>query len=242
MKIIGIIPARYHSSRFEGKPLCLIKGIPMIKRTFMQATQASCLNDLYVATDNELIYDYCKNESMPVIMTNVDCLTGTDRVAEVSRNISADLYINIQGDEPVIDPLTIEEIANEYKLYSNEYIAYNLYKMADKKEAASDTIIKVITNNKDELVYMSRSLIPFEKNNLQIQYKKQVCVYGFTKESLEVFSKFKKTPNEKHEDIELLRFVDLGYKVKMKETKCVSIAVDIPNDIVKVEEYLQNAK
>ena len=152
------------------------------------------------------------------------------------------MYINIQGDEPVIDPLTIEEIANEYKLYSNEYIAYNLYKMADKKEVASDTIIKVITNNKDELVYMSRSLIPFEKNNLQIQYKKQVCVYGFTKESLEVFSKFKKTPNEKHEDIELLRFVDLGYKVKMKETKCVSIAVDIPNDIVKVEEYLQNAK
>ncbi|MBT0819575.1 3-deoxy-manno-octulosonate cytidylyltransferase [Campylobacter lari] len=242
MKLIGVIPARYHSSRFQGKPLCLISGIPMIKRTFMQVIQASCLSDVYVATDNELIYNYCKNESIPVMMTSVNCLTGTDRIAEISQYIDADLYVNIQGDEPVIDPLAIEEIANEYKLYSNEYIAYNLYKMANKEEAISDTIIKVITNNKDELVYMSRSIIPYEKNNLQMQYKKQVCVYGFTKESLEIFSKFKKTPNEKHEDIELLRFIDLGYKVKMKETKCASIAVDVPSDVVKVEEYLQNAK
>lgn len=242
MKLIGVIPARYHSSRFQGKPLYLISGIPMIKRTFMQVIQASCLSDVYVATDNELIYDYCRNESIPVMMTSVNCLTGTDRVAEISQNINADLYINIQGDEPVIDPLAIEEIANEYKLYSNEYIAYNLYKMISKEEAISDTIIKVTTNNKDELVYMSRSIIPYEKNNLQIQYKKQVCVYGFTKESLEIFSKFKKTSNEKHEDIELLRFIDLGYKVKMKETKCASIAVDIPSDVIKVEEYLKSAK
>ncbi|MCV3456942.1 3-deoxy-manno-octulosonate cytidylyltransferase [Campylobacter sp. CNRCH_2016_0050h] len=242
MKLIGVIPARYHSNRFQGKPLCLISGIPMIKRTFMQVIQASCLSDVYVATDNELIYNYCENESIPVMMTSANCLTGTDRVAEISQNIDADLYVNIQGDEPVIDPLAIEEIVNEYKLYSNEYIAYNLYKMANKEEAISDTIIKVITNNKDELVYMSRSIIPYEKNDLQIQYKKQVCVYGFTKESLEIFSKFKKTPNEKHEDIELLRFIDLGYKVKMKETKCASIAVDVPSDVVKVEEYLQNAK
>lgn len=239
-KILGVIPARYKSSRFEGKPLCLINGIPMIKRTYLQAKQSNLLDGLVVATEDERIKQYCEIENIPVIMTSDNCLTGTDRLAEVSKSLNYDLYVNIQGDEPVIDPKSIEEIINEYLKYEEEFIAYNLYKMiTDISEVNTDTIIKVITNEKDELMYMSRLGVPFNKSNFEVKYKKQICVYGFTKQALDVFSSRTKTLNEQYEDIEILRFVDMGYKVKMKETTVDSIAVDVPSDVEKVEMYLK---
>lgn len=239
-KIIGVIPARYKSSRFEGKPLCLIDGIPMIKRTYLQAKKSILLDYLIVATEDKRIEDYCKKENIPVIMTSDNCLTGTDRIAEVSKSMDFDLYVNIQGDEPVIDPKSIEEIVNEYLKYGDEYIAYNLYKNIDEKEEIfSNTIIKTIVNEKNELMYMSRLGVPFNKSGLKGKHKKQVCVYGFTKKALDVFSSRNKTQNEQYEDIEILRFVDMGYKVKMKETFVDSIAVDIPEDVEKVENFLK---
>ena len=239
-KIIGVIPARYKSSRFEGKPLCIIDGVPMIKRTYLQAKQSKFLDDLIVATEDKRIEDYCKKENIPVIMTSDNCLTGTDRIAEVSKSMDFDLYVNIQGDEPVIDPKSIEEIVNEYLKYGDEYIAYNLYKNIDEKdEIFANTIIKTIVNEKDELMYMSRLGVPFNKSNIEAKYKKQICVYGFTKQALDVFSSRTKTLNEQYEDIEILRFVDMGYKVKMKETFVDSIAVDIPEDVEKVENFLK---
>ena len=138
------------------------------------------------------------------------------------------------------DPKSIEEIINEYLKYEEEFIAYNLYKMiTDISEVNTDTIIKVITNEKDELMYMSRLGVPFNKSNFEVKYKKQICVYGFTKQALDVFSSRTKTLNEQYEDIEILRFVDMGYKVKMKETTVDSIAVDVPSDVKKVENFLE---
>ncbi len=240
LKIIGVIPARYRSSRFEGKPLCMIAGVPMIKRTYMQAKQSQLLDRLVVATDDPKIEEYCKKEHIPVIMTSSNCLTGTDRIAEVAQRESFDLYVNIQGDEPVIDPGTIDSIVEEYRRYGNRYIAYNLYKVIDDmQEVKSNTIIKTVVNEKDELIYMSRHPIPFSKMQETPAYKKQVCVYGFTKRALSLFASRDKTLNEKYEDIEILRFVDMGYKVKMRETNADSIAVDIPDDVQKVERYLQ---
>lgn len=238
-KILGVIPARYKSSRFEGKPLCIINNIPMIKRTYNQAIKSKLLDKLVVATDSDKIKEYCDGENIPVVMTNENCLTGTDRIAEVSQNEHYDLYVNIQGDEPVIDPSSIDEVVEEFKKYGDKYIAYNLYKnINDEEEVNSDTIIKVIVNEKNELMYMSRLGTPFNKSDNIPTYKKQVCVYGFTKEALSVFSSRNKTINEQFEDIEILRFLDMGYKVKMRETKVDSIAVDIPDDILKVEEFL----
>ena len=239
LKTIGVIPARYKSSRFEGKPLCLINGIPMIKRTYLQAKKSKLLDKLVVATDDKRIEKFCKRENIPVVLTSKECLTGTDRIAEVAKKEFFDLYVNIQGDEPVIDPKSIDEVVSEYKKYGDKYIAYNLYKIIDNKdEIKSNTIIKVITNEKDELMYMSRLPIPYNKSNKNVKYKKQVCVYGFTKTALEIFNKNIKTLNEQFEDIEILRFIDMGYKVKMKETFVDSIAVDIVEDIKKVEDYL----
>jgi 3-deoxy-D-manno-octulosonate cytidylyltransferase len=240
LKIVGIIPARHKSSRFEGKPLCMINNIPMIKRTYEQAKKSALLDDLVVATESEKIKEYCENENIPVIMTSDLCLTGTDRLAEVAQSINADLYVNIQGDEPVIDPKSIDEVVSEYKKYTDEYIAYNLYKIIDDNdEVNTNTIIKVITNEKDELMYMSRLGVPFNKSDMIPKHKKQICVYGFTKKALEVFSSRNKTINEQYEDIEILRFIDMGYKVKMKETHVDSIAVDVPDDIKKVERFLE---
>ena len=239
LSIIGVIPARYKSSRYEGKPLALINGIPMIKRTYEQAKKSKLLDELVVATEHEKIKEYCESENIPVVMTTDNCLTGTDRIAEVAQEKHFDLYVNIQGDEPVIDPKSIDEIVNEYKHYQDEYVAYNLYKVIDdESEVTANTIIKTIVNEKDELMYMSRLGIPFNKSKNKVKHKKQVCVYGFTKKALELFSSRDKTLNEQFEDIEILRFVDMGYKVKMKETFVDSIAVDIPEDVKKVEDFL----
>lgn len=239
LKILGVIPARYKSSRFEGKPLCLIKDIPMIKRTYTQAKKSMLLDELLVATESKDIQRYCEEENIPVVMTSDRCLTGTDRLAEVAEKEYFDLYVNIQGDEPVIDPISIDEVVEEFQKYGDEYIAYNLYKSISlEDEVNSNTIIKVINNEKDELMYMSRLGIPFNKSDNEVTFKKQVCVYGFTKKALELFTNRDKTLNEKFEDIEILRFIDMGYKVKMKETKVDSIAVDVPSDIKKVEDFL----
>ncbi len=237
--VLGVIPARYKSTRFEGKPLALINGIPMIKRTYTQAKKSTQLDDLIVATDDQRIVDYCASENIPTIMTSENCLTGTDRLAEVSNKLDYDLYINIQGDEPVIDPMSITQIIDSYKKYGDRYMVHNLYKViADKDEINSQAIIKVIIDENDDVMYMSRLPIPFSNSNLMPDFKQQVPVYGFTKKALSVFSDQEKTLNEQYEDIELLRFVDLGYKIKMQKTDVNSIAVDVPKDIQKVEKFL----
>lgn len=238
-KVLGVIPARFKSSRFEGKPLIEINGIPMIKRTFTQANKSPLLDKLIVATEDQRIIDYCTSENIPVMMTSPTCLTGTDRVAEVAKEHDYDFYINIQGDEPVIDPDVITQLIAEYKNFGELYIVYNLYKViTDQNEINSDTIVKVIVNEQDELMYMSRLPIPYSKSGLEPKVKQQIPVYGFTKEALSIFSRYKKTVNEQYEDIELLRFVDLGYKLKMSETFADSIAVDVPSDIKKIEDFL----
>ncbi|MGB5920010.1 3-deoxy-manno-octulosonate cytidylyltransferase [Arcobacter sp.] len=237
-KILGVIPARYKSSRFEGKPLALINNIPMIKRTYTQAKKSSKLTDLIVATDDIKIENYCKEENIPTIMTSDLCLTGTDRLAEVAKQLDYDLYVNIQGDEPIIDPLAIDQIVNLY-LTNKDYMVYNLYKIiTDMKQINRNTIIKVIVNEKDETMYMSRLPIPYSNTKLDSTFKQQIPVYGFTRKALSIFNAQVKTINEQYEDIELLRFLDLGYKIKMIETFVDSISVDVPEDIIKVENFL----
>jgi 3-deoxy-D-manno-octulosonate cytidylyltransferase len=239
LKVLGVIPARYKSSRFLAKPLCIINNIPMIKRTYLQAKKSKLLDGLVVATDSDEIKIYCENENIPVVMTSEGCLTGTDRIAEVAEKEFYDMYVNIQGDEPIIDPSSIDEIVLEYKKYGDKYIAYNLYKKISlKNEINSDTIIKTIVNEQDELMYMSRLGVPFNKSKNEPIFKKQVCVYGFTKKALEMFTKRDKTLNEEFEDIEILRFLDMGYKVKMREVTVDSIAVDVEDDVKKVEDFL----
>ena len=241
IRVIGVIPARYKSSRFEGKPLAMINGVPMIKRTYNQAKKAQELNAIVVATEDHRIADYCYSEDIPVRMTSEECLTGTDRLVEISKTDDFDFYINIQGDEPVIDPINISLLVREFKKYGETYEVYNLYKdIKDINDIDSTNIIKVVVNEKDELIYLSRLPVPYNHSNAEYNYIHQVPAYGFTKKSLQIFDRKLKTLNEQCEDIELLRFIDLGYKIKMIRTHASSMAVDVPSDIIKVEKFLEN--
>ena len=248
LRIVGIIPARLESTRFPRKPFIEIKGIPMLKRVYLQVAKSKVLDDIYVSTPNDEIREFCEKEGIKSVKDPNWVHNGTDSLAAASEQLDFDLYVNIQGDEPVISPETIDLVVEEFKKYGDEYIAYNLYKeIGTAEELNSNSSIKTIVNEKDELVYMSRSPIPFNKSKeLTPTYYKQVCVYGFTKKALDIFSSIPKTrdhpktKNERFEDIEILRFIDLGYKVKMKETTLDSIAVDYPRDIKLVEEFLEN--
>lgn len=238
-RVLGVIPARYKSSRFPGKPLAKILDVPMIKRTFDRASQSELLDYLVVATDDDKIEDYCNSVDIPVIRTSEDCLTGTDRVAEVAKNLDYDFYVNIQGDEPLISVEAIDAVIHQFNVYGTSYPVYNLYKeIEDLSEFESNTVIKVLVNEENELVYMSRYPVPFNKSGLELKPKKQVCVYGFTPGGLIQFSQKDKTINEKYEDIEILRFIDSNQKVKMAQVYNETIAVDRPEDIIKVENYI----
>lgn len=239
LSVCGVIPARYQSSRFEGKPLALIAGVPMLQRTYERVKSCPGLDHLTVATDDAKIEQFCREAGIPCVMTSSECLTGTDRVAEVARQTDYDFYVNIQGDEPVIESSTIDQVVDSYREHKNEYAAYNLFKTVDsEEEPESPSMIKVIVNEHDELLYMSRCPVPFEKGRNEVGFRKQVCVYGFTREALELFASRGKGPVEQAEDIEILRFIEMGRKVRMIETKSESIAVDRPEDIARVEAWL----
>tara|TARA_X000000950_G_scaffold287431_1_gene399651 strand:- start:1187 stop:1918 length:732 start_codon:yes stop_codon:yes gene_type:complete len=243
MNFVLIIPARYKSSRLPGKPLTLLKGKSMIRRVYEQCLKAVPKNSIYVATEDERIADHCKQNNIQFIMTSDECLTGTDRLCEVSKLVEADYYINIQGDEPLFNPIDIQNLIQELTKQKNLYDVYCGYCSIDTEDTFfSFNMPKVIFNKRKELLYMSRAPIPSNKNNKFKKGYRQVCGYAFSKKSLEIFDIKSKTYFESIEDIELLRFLELGVKVKMVEMSKKSIPVDVKEDIEKVLIALDNVK
>jgi 3-deoxy-manno-octulosonate cytidylyltransferase (CMP-KDO synthetase) len=234
MKIIGVIPARYKSSRFEGKPLADIHGKPMIWWVYKQACKVKAFEEVIVATDDDLIMENCIGLGINVMMTSSKHISGTDRVAEVSKVINADIVVNIQGDEPMIEPENIE-IAIQPLLNQSELLVTNLMtKIENPLELISTTIPKVVTNKDGIGIYLSRSPIPHPKGDLGAIYYKQVCVYAFRPEALSYFSETPRGILEKIEDIDLLRFIENGIDIQFIEVKSRSIAVDTKLDLERV--------
>lgn len=240
MKVVGIIPARYASSRYPGKPLVLVNGIPLIIRVAEICKQALGEKNTYIATDDERIKEIVEKNGFQVVMTSSNCLTGTDRVYEASLQIDADVYINLQGDEPMVDPRDIKRVADLKTEYSNEII--NCYtRLNDNEDPYNKNIPKVAVAKNNNLIYMSRLPIPGYKKSIpaDASFYKQVCIYAFNRYELEVFSSCnKKTPIEQAEDIEILRFLELGHTVKMLEVEKSSLAIDVPSDVQLVENAL----
>jgi 3-deoxy-manno-octulosonate cytidylyltransferase (CMP-KDO synthetase) len=234
MKSIIVIPARMASSRLPEKPLIDLKGKSLIQRTYERCALAFSPNRIYVATDHERIASHCEGLGIQVVMTSTNCLTGTDRVAEVAEKIEADYYINVQGDEPLIDPEDILAIERGVSQYPGE-ILNGYTPITDAASYHSLTIPKVVVAPDQRLIYMSRSPVPGNKQGIFLQSWRQICVYAFTKQSLLEFKNYgKKTPLEALEDIEILRFVEMGYTVRMLPLSDSSIAVDTPEDVEKV--------
>ncbi len=237
-----IIPARYKSSRLPGKPLVLIAGKPMLQRTYERCLLAAEANNILVATDDVSIQEFCLSREMKVVMTSSKCLTGTDRVAEAASSMDLDYVINVQGDEPIMNPKDITSIieASMDKTYE-VYAGYA--EITHEEDFLSVSTPKVIVNEKEELLYMSRAPIPFNKEAKFVKAWRQICVYAFSKEALALFkSRTSKSEIEEIEDLELLRFLEMGVKVKMVRLSKDSIAVDHPTDIEKVERALNLAQ
>lgn len=240
-RIIGIIPARYQSSRFPGKPLALLLGKPMILYVAEIAAQALGKENTWVATDDEKIVDVVKSAGFNVAITSGTALTGTDRVWEAARQVNADIYVNIQGDEPLLNPDDIGLIVAEKK-QRGKGVVNGMCRLLPHEDPSNANIPKVITTENNRLVYMSRTAIPGFKasHNKPAYYMKQVCIYAFTYEELEAFGRFeRKSTLENHEDIEILRFLDLSIPVFMVETGGTSLAVDVPEDVPIVEDALR---
>lgn len=238
MKSVIVIPARMDSSRLPRKPLIEINGQSLIQRTYNQCAKAFSANRIYVATDNIEIQKHCIKNNIQVIMTSKNCLTGTDRVAEVSEIIKADYYINVQGDEPLINPNDIIKTEKAISKFKGEII--NGYaKIENDFDYKNVNIPKLVFRPDGRLLYISRSPIPGNKDKKLSKSWRQICVYAFPKSALDSFKNYnKKTPLESIEDIEILRFLELGYEVRMIQLSSDSIAVDVIEDVDRVKKRL----
>lgn len=238
MKIIGVIPARYESSRFPGKPLALICGKPMIWWVYQQCLKVRSFNEIYVATDNVKISDVCKNFGMNTVMTSSECKTGSDRVAEAARYIDGDLFVNIQGDEPVINPLMIQEVID---LFKDNSVYFGTLKTAvtDEDQIKASSTVKVVTDANADALYFSRAVIPSNiKDGKLAKMYRHVGIYAYRKDFLMKFHDMNQTELELGEGIEPLRAMENGYKVRVAETQFESIGVDYPEHIALVEDYI----
>jgi 3-deoxy-manno-octulosonate cytidylyltransferase (CMP-KDO synthetase) len=233
MKIIGVIPARYESSRFPGKPLADICGKPMIWWVYQQVKKVEGLADVLVAIDDTRIENVCKEYNIKFVLTSKNHPDHISRVHEVSGKIEADYYICVNGDEPVIDPDAISKILPEKK-YDGFYFCGAMRSLTDPVETIDTSNIKLVVSSSGRCIYMSRAAIPFPKGTLLFQYNKYVGIECFTKEALDFFVSMPMGNNEKIEDIDHLRFLENGKTLLFISIKSESISVDTPKDLEKV--------
>ncbi len=241
MKQVIVIPARYESTRLPGKPLVNILGKSLVQRVWERCIIAVDHKLVFVATDDDRISEHCKSFGAQVVMTPKSCLTGTDRLFEANKVLKADSIINVQGDEPLVDPADIRHIARLH--FDNPKIILNgMGPLHSDAEYRSATVPKVVVDNRGKLLYMSRAAIP---SNKKFEFRggyKQICIYGFSAEHLKEFGACKQKTNlEELEDIEILRFLELGHHVQMLKLNSPAIAVDVPDDLLRVEQALRDA-
>lgn len=240
MKILGIIPSRYESTRFPGKPLVDIAGMSMIQRVYTQAKKSKLLSDLIVATDDVRIYDHVISFGGKAIMTSKNHESGTSRCGEViEKMIGFDVVINIQGDEPLIKPEQIDEVLN---LFSDDKVEIGtvVKKITDNSDITNENRIKVVLDHAKNAIYFSRSAIPFVQWKLMskqpdtIPYFKHIGIYAWRISCLEKLLKLPQTELEKLESLEQLRWLFYGYKIATVETQIETPNVDVPEDVAKV--------
>ena len=239
MRACVIIPARFSSSRFPGKPIVKLCGKEMILWVAEICCKAVDISNVFIATDDKRISNVVSKNGFQAILTSPNALTGTDRVAEAAKNLDYEIYVNVQGDEPLIDPNDIRKAIELKSKYPESVI--NSYCSITKNEDPNNiNIPKVVMNENHDLIYISRSKIPQSKNNDDDQiYKKQVCIYSYNNYDLDKFLTYgRKGRTEKIEDIEILRFFELNINIKMFKASKSSLAVDVPEDVKKVENAL----
>ena len=239
-KIIGIIPARYSSSRFPGKVLAEIAGKPMIQHVYEQCITASILDELLVAVDDRRVYDCIVEFGGKAVMTKSDHQSGTDRLAEVMQGVDGEIVVNIQGDQPLFDARMITECV-EPLLTDPEIPMSTIKTKIAEHEYHDPGIVKVVTDQKGLALYFSRSLIPYSRDKQPIDVFEHVGLYAYRKEFLIKYAQMPPSALEKIEMLEQLRVLENGCKIFVAETKCrreSGFSVDTPEDLVEAERML----
>lgn len=239
MKFLGVIPSRYASTRLEGKPLKDICGHTMIEWVYKR-TKLSNLDEVVVATDDERIYKEVERFGGKAILTSKEHENGTSRIAEVcTKYEDYDVIVNVQGDEPLIEPEMINSIINSFKEDDTISMSTLKYKIDTMEEIENPNYVKVITDKKGYALYFSRSVIPYPRK-LDIQnYYKHVGIYGYKRDFVVEYAKIEPTPLELSESLEQLRALENGYRIKVMETPYKIIGVDTQEELEKVREYIK---
>jgi 3-deoxy-manno-octulosonate cytidylyltransferase (CMP-KDO synthetase) len=241
MHAVGIIPARYASTRFPGKPLATIAGIPMIQHVYQRTRAAKRLDDVLVATDDERIALACRAFGAPVIMTRADHPTGTDRLAEASRSLDADIVVNVQGYEPLIEGFVIDA-AVAALLESPETPMSTVVHALDGDARDDPNRVKVVIDRHGHALYFSRSAIPYLRGDVEPCGWQHIGLYAYRKSFLLEFVDLARTPAEKAEELEQLRALEHGHRIRVAVIDGWSSAsVDVPDDLARVERLLATA-
>lgn len=237
MKVVAVIPARYGSSRFKGKPLADICGKPMLWWVYNQVIKANKINDLYIATDDERVINICLKYKMNCIMTSQEHKTSTQRIHEVAQLIKSDVYVCVNGDEPLINPCTIDcVVPNDLKDF---FVSNLMTKISHPAEVVDETNIKVVTDSKGDAMFMSRSPIPHPKSSIAFDYYKHIGVISYSFEALDFFANTPRGYNENIEDINEIRFIENGKKLKMIPVEAQTLSVDTPKDLDYVRKVME---
>ena len=242
MKIVGVIPARYSSSRFPGKPLIDLKGKSMIQRVYEGVSKSTVLSEVIVATDDQRIFDEVKRFGGKVQLTSTEHTTGTDRCGEVAKAIDADVVINIQGDEPLVDFEQIEQLAKAFSDPEVKIASLGI-KTTDPDDLTNPNRIKIVLDAKKNALYFSRSPIPNTKNASKsivdnFHYLRHIGVYAYRNETLQQLVQLKPTVLEQIESLEQLRWLYHGFSVRIVETDIETPNIDVPSDVEKVLAHL----
>lgn len=245
MRIIAMIPARYSASRFPGKLMKDLGGKPVIVRTYEATLKTNLFNDVFVVTDSDLIFNTVTEVGGKAIMSQKEHDCGSDRIAEAVENMEVDIVINVQGDEPFIDEISLRKLIDIFKNDPEQKIdlASLKVKLEGSDEITNPNNVKVIVDKEDFAMYFSRSPIPYARNKeIEVVYYKHIGVYAFRKSALIDFYNTSETPLELSEKIEGIRYLEVGKRIKMVETTTPVVGIDTPEDLEKAKAILNNGK
>ena len=245
MKTIGVIPARWASTRLPGKILVDLNGKPMIQHVWEKAKKAAALDDVLIACDDERVQEACAAFGATAVMTSLDHASGTDRIVEAVKDLDADIVVNVQGDEPLISPDVINALADVLQSDAQCPMATVIKKLENEEDFLNPSVVKVVTDRNGIALYFSRHAIPFnreEKDFSGMVVYKHLGIYAYRKDFLIKFNELPFSSLEQTEKLEQLRVLEGGYKIKTVETDFETIGVDTPEDLQRVVQLLSEEK
>ena len=243
--VVAVIPARYASTRFPGKPLAELAGKPIIQHAATRTARARLVRRVVVATDDERIYQSVVGFGGEVVMTSPDHATGTDRIGEAIADIECDIVVNVQGDEPAVDPVAID--AAVAPLVDDDTLVMSTLAapIREREELLSPHVVKVVVDKEGYALYFSRSPLPGDRDGVydvdsHISYRKHIGLYVFRRDFLDTFVSLNRTPLERAEELEQLRALENGYRIRVVDTEEPCVGVDTPEDLKRLERDVKN--